>query len=166
MISGERGFFDEAMAPLTGTFGEVDCEGEVMDFDFTDYYEAEMGRGLYRKFISFSEPVTPEALIAAKLMTNELECDIAGRSAGGPRRPINLDPGYVASSKLVLGSMKNFSHRIYLGRGVYAEVTLMWHNGAWEPLPWTFPDFASGRYHPFLTEVRSGLHRQLHEEQR
>ena len=53
--------------------------------------------------------------------------------------------------------MKNFSHRIYLGRGVYGEVTLMFRKGRWEALPWTFPDYASCRYDSFLTEVRGRL---------
>ena len=70
------------------------------------------------------------------------------------------------SSKLVLASMKDFSHRIYLGRGVFAEVTLMFHKGAWEVLPWTFPDYASGRYDPFLTAARRHLREQLAAEGR
>ena len=74
-------------------------------------------------------------------------------------RPINLDPGYIESSKLVLASMKNFSHRICLADGVYAEITLMYRNGKWRHLEWTFPDFASGRYDRFLSEVRDRLAR-------
>ncbi|MCP4534749.1 MAG: DUF4416 family protein, partial [Delftia sp.] len=80
----------------------------------------------------------------------------AGRGSG-PDRPINLDVGYVEPSKLVLASMKNFSHRIYLRDGVYAEVTLMFRKGLWEPLGWTFPDYRSGRYDAFLTAARDSL---------
>ena len=83
----------------------------------------------------------------------------ASRGSAGTRpvRPMNLDPGYIAPSRLVLASMKDFSHRIYLGRGVYGEVTLMYRKGLWEALPWTFPDFASGRYDGFLSEARGLL---------
>jgi hypothetical protein len=157
MISADVALFDEAHKALTGVFGPTDIVSEVMDFDFTHYYDREMGSPLFRRFLSFAEPITPEALVEAKLMTNALECDFAARRGGSPPRPINLDPGYIEHSKLVLASMKNFSHRIYIGKRVYAEVTLMYHKGRWDALPWTFPDFASPRYHDFLTTARDRL---------
>lgn len=163
IISADRRLFDEAAKALAPVFGEVDLASEVMDFDFTHYYDQQMGSPLYRKFISFADLISPEAIVEAKLLTNALECDFASRPEGSPPRPINLDPGYVESAKLVLVSMKNFSHRIYLGKAVYAEVTLLYRKGDWEPLPWTFPDFASPRYHPFLTAARQQLRRQLVE---
>ena len=70
-------------------------------------------------------------------------------------RPINLDPGYLASSKLVLASTKDYSHRTYLKKGIYAEVTLKYAKGAFEPLPWTFPDYRSKGYIDFFTETRT-----------
>ncbi|MCD6364830.1 MAG: DUF4416 family protein, partial [Planctomycetes bacterium] len=100
-----------------------------------------------------------------KLRTNEIESQFADSFAsGGPPRPINLDPGYIDPAKLVLASMKNFSHRIYIGRGVYAEVTLMYRKSRWEPLDWTFPDYASGRYDAFLTGARNLLRQAQREE--
>lgn len=81
-------------------------------------------------------------------------------------RPINLDVGYVDESKLILASMKNFSHRIYLSQGVYAELTLMYHKGRWDALGWTFPDYASGRYHNFLTQARDRLRQHLVRQRR
>lgn len=157
MISANVALFDEARDALIRVFGSADVVSEVMDFDFTHYYDREMGSPLFRRFLGFAEPIAPEALVEAKLMTNALECDFAARRGGSPARPINLDPGYIEHSKLVLASMKNFSHRIYIGRGVYAEVTLMYHKGRWDALPWTFPDFASPRYHDFLTAARGRL---------
>ena len=108
-----------------------------------------------------------------RVATNRIEAEFTARLAGQPTqpgaavprpaRPINLDVGYVDESKLILASMKKFSHRIYLGMGVYAEVTLMYHKGRWDSLPWTFPDYGSGRYHPFLTQVRCKLRQHLVE---
>ena len=72
---------------------------------------------------------------------------------------------YITESKLVLASMKDFSHRIYLANGVYAEITLQYHHGCWEPLPWTFPDYGSGRYDAFLTAARKRLREQQKHEQ-
>ena len=151
--------FAEAVEALSQAFGSTDLLSDVMPFDLTDYYEPEMGQPLSRQFVSFAAPVSPDVLVDAKLRTNAIEADFAERRQGarGPRRPINLDPGLIAPSRLVLASMKDFSHRIYLSRGVYGEVTMMYRKGQWESLPWTFPDFASGRYDTFLTGVRELL---------
>jgi hypothetical protein len=81
----------------------------------------------------------------------------AAVAPGATGRPINLDPGYIEGGKLVLASMKNFSHRIYMGHGVFGEVTMQFRHGTWEPLPWTFPDYGSGRYFGFLNQVRERL---------
>ena len=129
---------------------------DVMDFDLTHYYDGQMGSPLYRRFGAFAEPIPPDRLAEAKRTTNAVEADLADRFSP-PERPINLDPGLVEPSKLVLASMKDFSHRIYLGGGVYAEITLLYRRGRWEALPWTFPDFASGRYDAFLTAARQRL---------
>jgi len=159
MISSRRELFDAAGEVLAAAFGPIEVAGEDMDFDFTHYYDAEMGTPLYRRFVGFAGTFDPAGLADAKLRTNDIEADFARRfgSETGPPRPINLDPGYVEPAKLVLASMKNFSHRIYLARGVYAEVTLMRRKGGWQVLPWTFPDYASGRYDAFLSAVRDRL---------
>ena len=172
MITSRRELFDQAAGELTQAFGPLDLVSEIMDFDMTDYYNRQMGSPLYRRFVSFSRPMQPDALVDAKLKTNDIEslfADRASRLAGGtagPPRPINLDPGYITPAKLILASMKDFSHRIYLARGVYAEVTLMYHKGRWEPLGWTFPDYASGRYDAFLTEARSRIAGKSKERQK
>lgn len=157
LIASKVEWFDPAAEALAEALGPIDHASEIMDFDFTHYYDREMGSPLHRWFVSFAEPVEPDALVEAKLRTNAIEADFVRRYGGEVRRPINLDPGYVEWSKLVLASMKNFAHRIYLGRGVYAEVTLIYHRGRWDPLAWTFPDFASSRYHAFLSAVRDRL---------
>ena len=158
MISGEVALFDRAAAALAAALGPVEAIGEIVDFDFTHYYDQQMGSPLYRRFVSFAGPHRPDFLAEAKVRTNAIEAEFAaGRSGTGPARPVNLDVGYVELPKLVLASMKNFSHRIYLRDGVYGEITLLFHHKRWEPLPWTFPDFRSGRYDAFLSGVRDSL---------
>jgi hypothetical protein len=164
MISARKELFGVTIEHLAERFGPVDLTSEIMDFDFTRYYDEEMGSPLYRQFVAFERLVSPDALVDAKCFTNELERELADKAAGELQRAINLDPGYVESSKLVLGSMKNFAHRVYLGRGVYADLTLLAHKNKWEPLGWTFPDYASPRYHSFLTEVRNRLLEQNMQE--
>jgi len=168
MLTSRPELFREAREAMARTHGPTDLSGEVLDFDFTDYYFEEMGRPLYRRFFAFERLVGPEELVEAKVMSNSLESDFASRPGAHVRRPINLDPGYVDTSKLVLASMKNFSHRLYLGRRVYGEVTLTYAKGAWRPMPWTFPDYASGRYSAFLDAARDRLkeQRKIGETQR
>ena len=156
----------ERISDVLGQMGPVEMVSDIMNFDFTHYYDQEMGSPLYRRFVAMERLVEPDCLVDAKLATNEIEKHFAQMSAEttGPARPINLDPGYIASSKLVLASMKDFSHRIYLGRGVYGDLTLMYHKERWAALPWTFPDYASGRYQDFLLQVRHRLRSQLAQE--
>ena len=67
---------------------------------------------------------------------------------------MNLDPGYLLYERFVLATGKNFSHRIYIGRGIYADLTLVYQKGAYRSLPWTYPDYAADTMRAFLTTVR------------
>jgi len=162
MLSADRVLLSAAQDRLEARYGSADVLSEIFPFDFTHYYDEEMGDGLLRRFVSFERRIDPGALADIKRTTNELEAQFA-QEASSPARPINLDPGYLAPSKLILASMKDFSHRIYLRAGVYAEVTLLYRDG-WQALPWTFPDYASGRYDEFLTAARESLRRQQKQE--
>lgn len=159
MIAGDPALFDRARGALTDLLGPTDCQSPAYPFDMTDYYAAEMGPDLQRMFLAFDTLAQPDRLAEIKLATNALEVRLAADSP--LPRPINLDPGYLTTAKLVLASMKDFSHRIYLRDGVYAEVTLTYRHGQWEPTPWTFPDYASGRYDTFLNTARQRYHDQM-----
>ena len=164
MISANRDLFAEVQGRLADMYGPAGIVSDVMPFDFTHYYDDQMGSPLHRKFVAFERLIDPSDLATIKRATNGLEDEFSASPLAASKRPVNLDPGYVAPSKLVLGSMKDFSHRIYLADGVYAEVTLQYHHGRWESLPWTFPDYASGRYDAFLTAVRERLCEQQKQE--
>jgi len=66
----------------------------------------------------------------------------------------------------VLASTKDFSHRIYLDDGIFAEITLLYKQGKWHDLEWTFPDFRTPAYHDFFTRVRTRLMEQRQEARR
>jgi hypothetical protein len=156
LLAGRAEWLDATVARLVETLGPIDVTSPDWPFDFTHYYDKQMGEHLLRRFVAFETPVDPEVLGPTKRRTNELEAELAVQF-GTVGRPVNIDPGYVAPSKLVLASMKDFAHRVYLGKGVYAEVTLQYIQGRWKTLPFTFPDYASGRYDAFLSEARQRL---------
>ncbi|HSV27059.1 MAG TPA: DUF4416 family protein, partial [Sedimentisphaerales bacterium] len=143
--------------------GEADFTSDVWQFCQTDYYRDETGEAILRQFVTFDRLINPGDLAAIKHRTNAIEQRLAGELDAAVPRPVNLDPGYIEPSKLVLASTKNFSHRIYIGSKMWAEVTLIYSSG-WTVLPWTFPDYRLGRYHEFFDKVRTHLVEQLREK--
>jgi hypothetical protein len=149
--------FRRARDRMAERFGTTDAESDDLPFDFTDYYAAEMGTGLRRRFFSFARLVDPGQLVEAKLLSNAVEREMAMDRDGRTCRRVNLDPGYVTLGKLVLATTKDHAHRIALRDGIFAEVTLAYRGGRWEPFPWTYPDYRSGRYDAFLLSARESL---------
>jgi hypothetical protein len=139
---------------LERRFGPVELVSDLFPFDATHYYDRELGTPIRKQFLAFSRLIDPGALAAIKCFTNELEEFRARERATHPHRPVNLDPGYLDAARLVLATTKDRAHRIYLGQGIYAEVTLLYESGAWRALPWTYPDYATATYHSFLAEAR------------
>lgn len=129
---------EKVMEVLTEKFGGIDFRSPSIPFNFTDYYEKEMGSELAREWISFEQLIQPENLRLIKLTTIEIENKFK-RPDG--TRTVNIDPGYITLANLVLASTKNYSHRIYLGDGIYAEITLIYKNKHFVPLEWTYPDY-------------------------
>ena len=142
---------------MVGKFGPVVLESPSYPFTHTKYYELEMGSGLLKFFWAFSGFFPQEALAEAKGFTNALEEELAEDREGVLRRVVNLDPGYLTEAQLVLATTKGYSHRIYLGDGIYAEVTMVYHGGSFEPMGWTYPDYKMPLVLRFMEEVRQGL---------
>lgn len=134
-------------------FGPIEFQSDLFPFDATHYYDRELGTPIQKQFLSFARLIDPDDLVAIKCFTNELE-ELRTRERATQHRPVNLDPGYLDAARLVLATTKDRAHRIYLGQGIYAEVTLLYESGAWRALPWTYPDYAAATYHPFLEQVR------------
>jgi len=150
---------------LESRFGPIDLVSDSWRFDCTDYYTPQMGPDLTRRIVSFEHLIDPGRLAEAKLATNALEVQLSqGLGADVVHREVNLDAGYLTLAQMVLATTKSYSHRIYLGKGIYAEVTLHYHKGRYRPWPWTYPDYASGRYDAFLLRMRARLKEQLAKE--
>jgi len=164
LILSENISFESVKAKLTEPFGPVDLELEPFVFDFTQYYCEEMGENLRRAFLSFERSIDPGRLAETKALTNRLEREFGQTIEGRLRRRVNIDPGYLEASKLVLASTKNFSHRIYLGEGIFAEVSLIFKQGRFEELEWTYPDYRAKRVKDFLLRVRERYLSQLRRD--
>ncbi|MFQ5812312.1 MAG: DUF4416 family protein [Anaerolineae bacterium] len=157
MFTASGELLEEAQGKLSQKFGPIDYESELLPFDHTTYYAAEFRENLKRRFVAFEKLVPPGELAEIKLLTNALEMEWA---VEGNRR-INIDPGYVSHSKLVLATTKNHAHRIYLGQGIYAEVTLHFRDGTFRAWPWTYPDYASPPLIAIFNQIRELYVKQL-----
>jgi len=142
-------------------WGPIALESKAFDFDQTDYYEPTMGRGLRKVFWAFQRLIDPGCLAELKLQSNSWERQYAALGVHPEERPLNLDPGYLALGKLVLASTKDFAHRLYLSKGIYAEVTLYYRHRAWQAHEWTLADYRRPDYHEFFSLAREHLHRRL-----
>jgi hypothetical protein len=152
---------DWARTQAESAWGPVALEGPRFAFTETDYYEPTMGPGLAKTFWAFERPADPAELAAWKLAANDWEAQYAAIGRHAEPRPLNLDPGYLTSGKLVLASTKDHAHRIYLRDGVFAEVTLYYKDGAWREREWTFPDYRRAEYHAFFDRCRTLLREKL-----
>jgi hypothetical protein len=128
-------------------------ESPPVPWDYSSYYEEEMGRPLKKVFIFFGERIDPMSLAGIKVATNGIEKELSREG----KRNINLDPGYLTPAKIVLASTKNYSHRIYIGQGIFAEVTLVYRDGGYRPHLFTYRDYASGAYAEIFGRAREVL---------
>ncbi len=143
----------KALSLLSDRYGPLDILTEAEQFTYTSYYDREMGEGLYRQTASFLRLMPWEELVSAKLFTNELEKQFLHDD----RRTVNIDPGLLSEERLVLATGKNFTHRIHLKSGIYADLTLIYQKGAYQGLPWTYPDYNAPLLLHFFNALRHKL---------
>jgi len=157
LLSQNVELFETVKLELEREWGPIDQQSELMEFNFTRYYEEELGSDLKRLFISFAGLADPGRLPEMKLFTNYVENKL---SVGGRRR-VNIDPGYITPARLILATTKDHSHRVYLGKGIYGDLTLIYSQGSFNPLPWTYPDYRSEEYGAYFGRVREICREQL-----
>lgn len=151
VFSNNKGLLVPVLEKLTRQFGDIDMISPWMAFDYTRYYEREMGPGLLRRMMAFKPLINQEGLSAVKLATNAIEAEYVAENG----RKINIDPGYLLRERFVLATGKNFAHRIYIGNRIFADLTLVFQKGAFQSLPWTYPDYQSPQMQSFLYRVRN-----------
>ncbi len=157
LFSSEKELIDQVIDELDGAFGATDVITPWLMFDRTRYYEKEMGWPLYRRFVTFRELILPEELVNIKLISNSIE----ERYTESGKRRINIDPGYICLERLVLATGKNYTHRIYLGKGIYADLTLVFNKGTFKALEWSYRDYADQESIAFFNNEREKYKNQL-----
>ena len=161
ILAADAGCLTAARDRITSEFGPADLISDIWPFTQTDYYADQAGEHILRQFVTIDKLIDPGELAAIKHKTNKMEQTLAAQLDVGLRRPVNLDPGYIELSKLVLASTKNFSHRIYIGDNMYAEVTLTYSKETWIDYRYTFADYKQDKYHDFFSKVRERLLEQI-----
>ena len=153
IIFSEEPYFRKAQAHLIELHGRMDLESPSFDFDLTDYYKKQMGQDLQRRFMTFQELIRPEELSEIKVRANHLEEDIK-KECREERRIVNIDPGYITSSALIMATAKDFSHRIPLQQGIYAHLEFLFGKTGIRTLDWTYPDLRREVCQKFFLEAR------------
>ncbi|MBF0377072.1 MAG: DUF4416 family protein [Desulfamplus sp.] len=161
IFMNNKNIFESVLSELERLFGETDMISDWFNFDFTDYYYGEMGSPLFRKVAVFKELIHQIDLAEIKEKTNILEKRWAINEETGIKRALNIDPGYLLLSRFILATGKDYSHRIYIGRGIYADLTLIYKKGGFKSLEWTYPDYASKEICSFLEQVRAKYSNEL-----
>lgn len=151
---------DWARQNLEARFGPVGLTSPLFVFNQTAYYAPSMGSDLLKQFLVFHDLVPPDSLADIKLATNGLEKDLADQKRWPEPRPLNLDPGFLSLGKFLLATTKDQSHRIYLQKGIFAEVTLRFQDKAYTTWPWTYADYREEGVLAFLKEARNYLKRR------
>lgn len=150
LFSSDEKLIDRVIDELRADYGPTDWVSPSLFFDCTEYYAREMGWPLHRRFISFEHLIRPEDIVEIKLATNRVE----DRCLQDQKRGINIDPGYISLERLVLATGKNFTHRVYLSKGIYADLTLIFQKGSFGVLQWTFKDYADPQIIGYFNELR------------
>jgi hypothetical protein len=161
LLSADPVLFEAVSGQLQQRYGPIDSRSSILPWDMTNYYREEMGENLSRQFIAFESLLSPEDLVRIKLETNVDEIAQAQPAEPNGRRRINLDPGYLDASKIVLASTKGQAHRLYLSQGIYAEITLLFHHGEFHPFLYTYADYCWPETHAFFRQVRKQYLEQL-----
>jgi hypothetical protein len=157
VFAKDSGRLNETIEILSSAYGQPDFISEVLPFNYTNYYGAEMGENLVRRFLSMEKLIRPEVLPDIKLATNEIE----NKSALNSQRQVNIDPGYISKANLILATGKSFTHRPYLRDGIYADLTLVYQGKKFCSLPWTYPDYADEKQLLMLGKIRAKYLLQL-----
>ena len=154
IFSRHPSILEWARGQLVQLFGPLALMSDPYSFHQTAYYEQTMGPDLLKQLLVFENLVQPDCLPMKKNQTTSLEEELMAREGNEEKRPLNIDPGILSLGKFQLATTKDQSHRVYLGSGIFGEVTLRFVAGKWEPWPWTYADYRQDIVLDFLGKAR------------
>jgi hypothetical protein len=150
----------EVEATLEQIWGNIVLRSTPMPFTQTTYYRREMGAELTRFYAAFEPLIQSSELAAAKHTAHHLE---AIWCTPHRQRQVNIDPGYLDLAKVVLATTKDYVHRLYIGAGIFAEVTLRYQQKSFRPWEWTYPDYRLPETLDFFNRLRTLYHLQMRQ---
>lgn len=160
-IYNEDGAYREAAALVAGRYGEADFESAPIDFTVTGYYDEEIGFPLFKRIVSYKKLLMPDKLAEVKVFTNSIEDRLRDSTA---KRRVNIDPGLLTMGKFILATAKNHQHRIYIGSGIWAEVTLRYREGGFAGWEWTYRDYLNPQYLLCFEKIREIYRLQVQQK--
>ena len=160
-FSNQPGILARTEKFLSKKFGRIDYRSNDLDFTETDYYNEEMGNGLKMRFVSFERLVKRSSLPQIKLLSIKLEKKFSLKNGNLEKRKVNIDPGLLSMENFILATHKPYSHRIYLKKGIWADLTLIFSKTGFSNLPWTYPNYRSENVKKILYQIRNLYHKQI-----
>ncbi|MBF0538928.1 MAG: DUF4416 family protein [Nitrospirae bacterium] len=166
LLYSDVGVSDVAIAAVADAFGAVALRSGQFQWGYYQHYADELGVPIYRRFVVIEGLFDSGAIADVKRRTNEIEDSLREGGSIPGRRRVNIDPGYITLAKVVLASTKNYSHRVYLRDGIYAEVTLIYNkgNGLYMPHLFTYHDYKEPATNDFLLQSRDALNKAVKEK--
>jgi len=159
LLTNKEKLIVEVSKILSEKYGKIEEISEKFEFTHTNYYTPELGENLFRRFLVIKPLIPREHIALVKVFTNKVEEKF---SING-KRQINIDPGYITLENFILFTTKNYTHRIYLESGIYADLTLIFHKKEFHPLNWTYPDYREKIIRDYLKKIREKYKKQLNE---
>ena len=161
VISRHAEAHEWAMTRLSDQWGDLAETESASAGEMGRFYRETMGDGLTKTLIAIETFADPAGLSDWKTLSNQWEAEYKARSQHDEERPLNLDPGYLSQAKLVLATIKDRDHRIYLRDGIFAEVTLNYVGKKWIHHRWTYPDYRTEAVADFAMRCRHRLREHL-----
>ena len=158
---GDFGIYESALKDVIENFNSIKIVSEEYLFSHSIYYKEEMGENLKKRFLVFENMIERDYLVEVKKITDEIEKKYLDEKGN---RKINIDPAILNLENFILATNKNFTHRIYLRDGVFADLTLIYKKKkGYTELDWTYADYSSEETKSFLNNVRDLFYNRLIE---
>lgn len=142
---------ENILSLLQQRFSRIDFKSEIFAFNpFTEFYKDEMGSPLKKVLVAFQDPIAVDFLPEMKHISNKLEDEFLTEG----RRIVNIDPGYLTHAKVVLATTKDYNHRLYLGKGIFGDLHLVYKDQSYRRQPWTYPDYQQELAISFFNSLR------------